>query len=218
MRLIVGLGNPGPEYAWTPHNLGFLVVERLGAQLYKLPEPPRLRGRMLDYLRWMRQPSRPIFRERIGHSYVVRGQFAGQDVVLAKPQTYMNASGEAVRELVEGFGIPTTEMIIVFDDIALPWGFIRIREHGSAGGHKGVESVLSSLGTDRFVRVRVGIQPYHAVRDLSRYVLSRIPSQGPLAEEAALGTQTAIEAIEVVLREGTQSAMAKYNKKIPLNQ
>src|SRR2546425_1507356 len=114
MRLIVGLGNPGPEYAWTPHNLGFLVVDRLaelGSMRVERPE---------------------------GKACIGRGQLAGQDVLLAKPQTYGNLSGLAVRELLSRFECDPTEMIVIYDEGALPRGLIRIRGRGSAGGRTGV--------------------------------------------------------------------------------
>src|SRR3990172_10459138 len=121
MRLIVGLGNPGPEYAWTPHNLGFLVVDRLAERAGIRVERPE------------------------AQAYIGKGRLAGQDVVLAKPQTYMNASGMAVGELVRRVEIDPAEMIVVSDEVALPWGMLRIRERGSAGGHNGLESIISAL-------------------------------------------------------------------------
>ena len=124
MRLIVGLGNPGPEYTWTPHNLGFHVVDRLAERAGARVERPE------------------------AMAYIGRGKLAGHDVVLAKPQTYMNASGMAVAELVRRLDADPAEMIVVADDVALPWGMLRIRERGSSGGHNGLESILGALGTD----------------------------------------------------------------------
>lgn len=189
MRLIVGLGNPGPEYAWTPHNLGFLVVDRLAERAGIRVERPEAKA------------------------YIGKGRLAGQDVVLAKPQTYMNASGMAVGELVRRLEIDPAEMIVVTDDVALPWGMLRIREHGSAGGHNGLESIISALGTDEFIRVRVGIRPEHPVRDLSAYVLMQLPKSDrqdvlEIAAEAA-------DAVEMILADGTAKAMAKFNRRVP---
>ncbi len=126
MRLIVGLGNPGIEYAWTPHNLGFLVVDTLA-------EEAGIRV------------TRPEAKSLVG-----LGQIAGQEVVLAKPQTMMNLSGLAVRELVGRAECEPSDVIVVCDDIALPWGMLRVRERGTAGGHNGLKSVIGALGTMEF--------------------------------------------------------------------
>jgi len=188
MRLIVGLGNPGPEYAWTPHNLGFLVVDRLG----------ELAGARLD---------RPEAK-----SYLGRGQLAGHHVLLAKPQTFMNASGMAVRELVERLGSDPSELIVISDDVALPWGTIRIRERGSAGGHNGLASIIGALGTDEFIRVRLGIQPEHPARDLAAYVLR--PMRRAELEAAAEIVETAAEVVQAILSEGTRRAMSRFNRRV----
>jgi PTH1 family peptidyl-tRNA hydrolase len=189
MRLIVGLGNPGPEYAWTPHNLGFWVVDRL-AELAGAPV------------------GRPEAK-----SYVGRGRLAGHDLLLAKPQTYVNASGMAVRELVARYAFDPAEALVILDDVALPWGMIRIRERGSAGGHNGLASIIGALGTDEFVRVRLGTQPDHPVRDLAAYVLR--PMRKKDLETAAEMVETAAEAVQVILSEGTKRAMSRYNRRQP---
>ncbi len=189
MRLIVGLGNPGPEYAWTPHNLGFLVVDRLaeiGGIRVERPE---------------------------AKSYIGRGKLAGQEVVLAKPQAYMNVSGLAVHELVERLEADPGEMIVVYDDVALPWGMLRIRERGSAGGHNGLKSLIGALGTDEFTRVRLGVQPQHPVGDLAAYVLS--PMRKADLEIAAEMVAGAAEAVEIILAEGTRRAMNRFNRRVP---
>lgn len=187
MRLIVGLGNPGPEYAWTPHNMGFLVVDRLAERAGARIERPEAK------------------------SYVGRGRLAGHEVVLAKPQTYMNASGMAVGELVERLEVNRAAMVVISDDVALPWGMLRIREQGSAGGHNGLASIIGALGTDEFIRVRVGIQPDHPVRDVSAYVLMRMSPAD--REEAAEIAAMAADAVELILAEGTKRAMTKFNRK-----
>ncbi len=189
MRLIIGLGNPGPEYAWTPHNLGFLVVNRLAERASIRVERPEAKA------------------------YIGKGRLAGQDVVLAKPQTYMNASGMAVGELVRRLEIDPAEMIVVSDEVALPWGMLRIRERGSAGGHNGLESIISALGTDEFIRVRVGIGPQHPVRDLSAYVLMQLP-KGDREDVLEIAAEAA-EAVEMILADGTAKAMAKFNRRVP---
>jgi len=189
MRLIVGLGNPGPEYTWTPHNLGFHVVDRLAERAGARVERPE------------------------AMAYIGRGKLAGHDVVLAKPQTYMNASGASVRELVRRLELDPAEMVVVLDDVALPWGMLRIRERGSSGGHNGLESILSALGTDEFIRVRVGIQPEHPVRDLSAYVLMQLRKAD--REEMLEIAAEAAGAVETILAEGVQKAMMKFNRRVP---
>ncbi len=189
MRLIVGLGNPGPEYAWTPHNLGFFVVDRLA-------EVGRIRV------------DRPEAK-----AYVGRGRLAEQEVLLAKPQTFMNASGLAVSKLISRFECDPAEMIVVYDDVALPWGYLRIRERGSAGGHKGLKSLIGALGTGEFVRVRLGVQPEDAVGDLAAYLLR--PMSKAELEIAAEMIEQAAEAVQVILTEGTQRAMSRFNRRVP---
>src|SRR5713226_4500013 len=187
MRLIVGLGNPGPEYAWTPHNLGFLVVDRLaelGGMRVERPE---------------------------GNACIGRGDLAGQEVLLAKPQTYVNLSGLAVRELLSRFECDPAEMIVIYDEVALPWGMIRIRERGSAGGHNGLKSVIGALGSDEFIRVRLGVQPEHPVGDLSAYVLC--PIHGSVEKIASEMIAEAAEAVELVLSEGAGRAMSRFNRR-----
>ena len=189
MRLIVGLGNPGIEYAWTPHNLGFLAVD-------KLDEQANIRV------------ARPEAKSLAGV-----GQIAGQEVILAKPQTMMNLSGLAVGEWVRRVECQPSDVIVLCDDIALPWGMIRVRERGSAGGHNGLKSVISSLGTMEFPRVRLGVQPEEFRGDLKEYVLRQIrrDEEDLVAEEI----EQAAEAVKVILTEGTQAAMNRFNRRVP---
>ena len=188
MRLIVGLGNPGIEYAWTPHNLGFLVVDALA-------EDAGIRV------------TRPESKSLVG-----LGQIAGHDVVLAKPQTMMNLSGLAVRELLSRAECAPSELIVVCDDVALPWGMLRVRERGTAGGHNGLKSVIGAIGTTEFVRVRLGVKPEEMRGDLKEYVLRQIrPDEEDLvAEEIEQGA----EAVKVILAEGTQAAMNRFNRRV----
>lgn len=187
-RLIVGLGNPGMEYAWTPHNLGFLVVDCLAERAGIHVERPEAK------------------------SFIGRGRMAGREVVLAKPQTYMNASGPAVRELLARWEADAAEMIVISDDVALPWGMIRIRERGSTGGHNGLKSVIGALGTDEFIRLRLGVLPDHPVGDLAEYVLR--PMRKAEMEAAAEAIELAAGAAEVILAEGSGRAMARFNRKV----
>jgi PTH1 family peptidyl-tRNA hydrolase len=187
MWLIVGLGNPGPEYAWTPHNLGFLVLDRLAEAA----------GANID---------RPE-----GRSFIAKARLKEQDVLLAKPQTYMNLSGGAVAQLLERFECGPENLIVVFDDVALPWGMIRVRERGSAGGHNGMKSIIAALGTMEFSRVRLGVQPEHPVADLAAYVLR--PMRKADLEVAAEMVDTAAEAVEMILSEGVARAMSRFNQR-----
>jgi PTH1 family peptidyl-tRNA hydrolase len=188
MRVIVGLGNPGMEYAWTPHNLGFLLIDVLA-------ENAGIRV------------TRPESKSLVGV-----GQIAGQEVVLAKPQTMMNLSGLAVRELVSRAECEPSDVIVLCDDIALPWGMLRVRERGTAGGHNGLKSVIGALGTMEFVRVRLGVKPEEMRGDLREYVLRQIrrDEEDLIAEEIEQGA----EAVKVILAEGTQAAMNRFNRRV----
>ncbi|MGD0839689.1 MAG: aminoacyl-tRNA hydrolase [Candidatus Acidiferrales bacterium] len=187
LRLIVGLGNPGPEYAWTPHNLGFFVVDRLAESAGIRVERPEAK------------------------SYVGRGKIAGQEVVLAKPQTMMNLSGLAVGDLLHRFDCEPSQLIVAYDDVALPWGMIRVRETGSAGGHNGLKSVIGVAGTMDFPRVRLGVEPEHPIEDLAAYVLR--PMRKGNLEAAADMIDQAAEAVSVILAEGVSVAMNRFNRR-----
>ena len=188
MRLIVGLGNPGREYALTPHNLGFAVIEALAAQA-------RLRRR-----------------QRVFRSELWRGRLDGKEVVLAQPQTYMNLSGPAVAELLRAADLEPADLIVVADDVALPWGQLRIRERGSAGGHNGLESVIAALETSAFLRVRLGIQPREGeVGDLAEYVLAPMGAKERKLAEAMVAE--AADAVRLILREGPSRAMTRFNRR-----
>ena len=188
MWLIVGLGNPGFEYAWTPHNLGFLVIDRLAERSGARVERPEAK------------------------SYIGKAKIAGHDVVLAKPQTYMNLSGMAVRDLATRMEAVPGEILVIVDEVALPWGHIRLRERGSAGGHNGLKSIIGALGTDEFLRLRLGIRPEHPVADLAAYVLH--PMRKSELEGAAEMVETAAEAVECVLSAGIKPAMNRYNRRV----
>jgi peptidyl-tRNA hydrolase, PTH1 family len=188
MRVIVGLGNPGIEYAWTPHNLGFLVVDALA-------EDASIRV------------TRPEAK-----SFVGLGEIAGQEVVLAKPQTMMNLSGLAVKELLSRADCEPSDLIVVYDDVALPWSMIRVRERGTAGGHNGLKSVIGAIGTTEFPRVRLGVKPEQIRGDLKEYVTRQIQrdEEEMVAEEIEQGA----EAVKVILAEGTQAAMNRFNRRV----
>jgi PTH1 family peptidyl-tRNA hydrolase len=188
MHVIVGLGNPGIDYAWTPHNLGFLVVDKLAEQASIRVTRPEAK------------------------SFVGRGKIAGHEVILAKPQTMMNLSGLAVRELVARAECKPSDVIVICDDIALPWGMLRVRERGSAGGHNGLKSVIGALGTMEFPRVRLGVQPAELKGDLREYVLRQIrrDEEDVVAEEIEQGA----EAVKLIVAEGTARAMNHFNRRV----
>jgi PTH1 family peptidyl-tRNA hydrolase len=187
MRLIVGLGNPGIEYAWTPHNLGFLALDRLAETGGIRIERPEAK------------------------SYIGRGELAGEPVVLAKPQTMMNLSGLAVKELLERLEIGPTGLIVLWDEVMLPWGTVRVGLEGSAGGHNGAKSVIEAVGSQEFCRVRMGVQPDHPVSDLAAYVLH--PMRRSEMEMAADTVELAAQAVEMILKEGTAKAMNQFNRR-----
>jgi peptidyl-tRNA hydrolase, PTH1 family len=189
MRLIVGLGNPGPEYQWTPHNLGFLAVDELANRGGIRVERPE------------------------GQALVGLGKVAGKEVILAKPQTYMNLSGNSVGRLMDKYEVEHGELLLMFDERDLPWGMIRIGERGSPGTHNGAKSVTSAVGTQEFARLRLGCGPDHPVGDLAAYVLR--PMKKSELEAAGEMVAAAGDAIEMVLTQGIAAAMNKYNRKAP---
>jgi PTH1 family peptidyl-tRNA hydrolase len=185
--LVVGLGNPGPEYELTYHNLGFLAVDRLAE-------------------RWQARVTRLDCRALAG-----LGRLEGRAVMLAKPQTFMNLSGQSVKGLLEKQGLTPERLLVVYDDLDLPWGGLRVRPSGSAGGHHGVEDIIRCLGTQEFARVRLGIHPGRPVRDGAKFVLSPLTAGQKKELEETLGR--AAEAVESVIVEGAGKAMAKYNRR-----
>ena len=188
MKLIVGLGNPGIEYQFTPHNIGFLAVDRLAEQ-HKV----RIANRRCRAL-------------------TGKATIAGHEVLLAKPETYMNLSGTSVRELVDEYEVePARDLLVIYDELDLPLGAIRIRERGSSAGHNGMESIIGALGTQEVPRMRLGIAPDHDVRDGAKYVLSQLKkSQLPMVDEVL---DRAARAVEVIFTEGIAKAMSLFNQK-----
>jgi PTH1 family peptidyl-tRNA hydrolase len=184
---IVGLGNPGPQYELSPHNMGFMAVDRLAAR---------------NGIRMVRPECRAL---------VGVGRIAGSEVLLAKPQTYMNLSGTSVRPLLEKWGLDPSRLIVVYDDLDLPWGSIRIRAKGSAGGHHGMESVIQMAGTSEFVRVRLGVHPGFEIRDDVEYLLA--PLRSGLRKELDPLLDRAAEAVESIIAEGVEMSMTKYNRR-----
>ena len=183
--LVAGLGNPGPEYERTPHNLGFLAVDRLAER-----------------------HSIRVTRKEV-NSLVGLGQVAGSPVVLVKPQTFMNVSGVAVKALLDRYELGAANLLLVYDELALPWRQFRIRPKGSSAGHNGVKSVIRSVGTEEFARLRLGIHPGHPIGDGAKFVLE--PIRKPMWNELDEMLDQAADAIESILAEGVEKSMAKYN-------
>jgi PTH1 family peptidyl-tRNA hydrolase len=189
MWLIVGLGNPGEEYAGTYHNVGFRVLERLAAG-----------GNARVNERW--EPCGPAL---ISGKVVI----GGQEAILVMPQSYMNKSGAAMPAVLQRFQATAQNVIVIYDDIALPLGKIRVRQKGSAGGHNGIKSLISAFGSDEFLRIRVGIHPDREVTDLRDFVLSRVAkADRELLDQAE---EVAAKAVETLIGEGVDEAMAQYN-------
>jgi PTH1 family peptidyl-tRNA hydrolase len=185
MYLVVGLGNPGPEYVATRHNLGFRVVAEMAKRLQVTS-----------------------FKNR-GQALMAEVNIANHKVILAAPQTFMNNSGLAVRELSNWYKILPAKVIAVYDDVDLEVGQLRVREKGAAGGHHGVESLIAHLGTTDFARVRIGIGRENLTDDVTDYVLQKIPAnQQPLLDEAVI---RAAEAVEAIITDGLPAAMNRYN-------
>jgi len=189
MFLVAGLGNPGEEYALSPHNLGFLTVDRL-AERYGI--------------RITRKDSRAL---------VGMGEIESCPVMLAKPQTFMNLSGTSLAPLMEKHAIPPDRLVLVHDELDLPWRALRIKPKGSAAGHNGMKSVIASLGTSDLARVRIGIHPGHPVRDGAEFVLAPIKrSQRKELEELV---DYAADAVRSIIAEGVAMAMTKFNRRAP---
>jgi PTH1 family peptidyl-tRNA hydrolase len=187
MRLIVGLGNPDPEYQWTPHNLGFMAVDELANRGGIRVERPE------------------------GKALVGRGKIAGEDVILAKPQTYMNLSGISVRELLGKYELDARDLLVLWDEAQLPLGTIRIHPDGSAGSHNGAKSVIGALGTEEFARLWLGCGPDHPLSSRKEYVLR--PMKKAELEVAAEMIGEAGDAVEMILTQGVDAAMNKYNRR-----
>lgn len=185
--LVIGLGNPGTEYDSTPHNLGFLTIDKLASE----------EGITV---------TRPECNSLIG-----RGRIAGREVVLAKPLLFMNRSGSPVKDLLEMYGAKPESLLVLFDDLSLPWGSLRLRVTGSAGGHKGVESVIEKLGTLEFPRLRLGIHPGKPFGDGADFVLKQFGKEKQEELDGLLGR--AADAVRLYLSNGAAKAMTETNRR-----
>jgi PTH1 family peptidyl-tRNA hydrolase len=196
VKLIVGLGNPGIEYQFTPHNAGFLAIDRIA------------------------QVCGVSVTNRRGKALTARTTFAGQDVLLAKPETFVNLSGLSVVALLQELelGTPANDLLVLYDELAIPLGQIRIRERGSAGGHNGIKSILSALGTEEWIRVRIGVgkPPTETGREIKAggkdFLLS--PFRKMQLQELDLVLDDAIRAVEMIFKDGVKKAMNEFNRKV----
>jgi len=186
--LVAGLGNPGKEYAETPHNLGFLAIDRLAAE---------------RAIRLNRNDSKAL--TGVGESE------SGIPLMLAKPQTFMNLSGVSLKALMAKHEIGPERLILLYDELDLPWGDVRIRPNGRPRGHNGVRSVAEQLGTEEFARVRLGANPGHPLKSGADYLLSRFSRQQGKELEEALGL--AAQAVNSIVADGVEMSMAKFNRR-----
>jgi peptidyl-tRNA hydrolase, PTH1 family len=189
MFLVAGLGNPGEEYALTPHNLGFLTVDRLAER---------------HGIRITRKDSKAL---------VGIGEIDGRPVMLAKPQTYMNLSGVSLAPLMEKHSVALERLVVVYDELDLPWMALKIKPKGSAAGHNGMKSIIGNLGTSEFARVRIGIHPGRPVSDGAEFVLA--PFRRSQIKELDELVGFAADAVSSIIAEGVSKAMTKFNRRAP---
>ncbi len=193
MKLIVGLGNPGIEYQFTPHNAGFLAIDRIAEECGV------------------------VVANRRGRALTAKARLAGQDVLLAKPETYMNLSGLSVAALIQELEISREDLIVLYDELAFPLGRLRINERGSANGHNGVKSISGALGTEEWLRVRIGVgrQALPDGREIKAggrdYLLTPMRKQELAVLDEVLDRVK--DAVEVVLTEGVSAAMNRFNRR-----
>jgi peptidyl-tRNA hydrolase, PTH1 family len=187
VKLVVGLGNPGAEYHHSPHNMGFAVIDRL-ADRFKVS---------LD---------RKRAKSRYG-----RLQLEHEEVFLIQPQTYMNLSGQSIKDWMREQGSNAGDLLVVHDELDLPWGTIQIRQRGSSAGHHGVESIIEALGLKEFIRLRIGVAPDHPVGDAAGYLLR--PMRHSQREALDEIVERAADATEMILRQGVAKAMNCFNQR-----
>ncbi len=187
MKLIVGLGNPGIEYQFTPHNIGFLAVDRIAGQC----------GVMVDN----RHCKALTGRTRIGN----------EEVLLAKPETFMNLSGMSVLELVRKYEVEPQCLIVIYDELDLPLGMIRVRARGSSAGHNGMQSIINALQTEEIARIRIGVAPDDPKKGGAKYILSPFRKSQMVAVDEAL--DVVAQAVNVIVNEGIAPAMNRFNRK-----
>lgn len=194
MKLIVGLGNPGPEYVFTPHNAGFLAIDRIA------------------------EDRNAVVNNRRGRALTGKAILAGYECLLAKPETYMNSSGASVAALVQELELdPQKDLIVLYDELAFPLGELRLKQNGSANGHNGVKSISSSLGTEEWMRVRIGVGRPNApdgreVKAGGKDYLLQPMRKADLAQMDEV-LDRALQAVEAILKDGIAKAMTQYNRR-----
>lgn len=188
MKLIVGLGNPGIEYQFTPHNIGFLAVDRIAEQC----------GVMVD--------------NRHCKALTARTRIGNEEILLAKPETYMNLSGMSVLELVRKYEVdPQQDVLVIYDELDLPLGMIRIRARGSSAGHNGMQSIINALQTEEIARIRIGVAPDDPRKGGAKYILA--PFRKSMLEPLDEALELTAQAVNVIVNESITVAMNKFNKK-----
>jgi peptidyl-tRNA hydrolase, PTH1 family len=187
MFLVAGLGNPGEEYASSPHNLGFLTIDRLAEK---------------HGIRVSRRDSKAL---------AGVGEIGGHAVMLAKPQTFMNLSGTSIVPLMVKHSIEIAHLVVIHDELDLPWTAVRIKPKGSGAGHNGMKSIIGSLGTNEFTRVRLGIHPGHPIQDGAEFVLA--PMRRPQMKELDELLSHAADAVGSIIAEGVEKAMTRFNRR-----
>jgi peptidyl-tRNA hydrolase, PTH1 family len=193
VKLIVGLGNPGIEYQFSPHNVGFLAIDRIAGNLGV------------------------EVRNRQCRAQTARTIIADQMVLLAKPETFMNLSGVSVRELLREYdATPESDLIVIQDELDFPLGTLRLHRRRSSAGHNGIESIIGALGTQDFLRIRVGVAPERKVSDGAEYLLAPMRKQDLAVVDGML--DTAAEAVKMILKDGPDAAMNRFNRKEPDEQ
>lgn len=188
MKLIVGLGNPGIEYQFTPHNIGFLAVDRLAEQC----------GVMIE--------------NRHCKALTARSRIGKEEILLAKPETYMNLSGMSVLELSRKYEIdPAKDLVVIYDELDLPLGMIRVRPRGSSAGHNGMQSIINALQTEEIARIRIGVAPDDPRKGGAKYILAPFRKSQLTAVDEALDVTA--QAVKVIIDEGIATAMNRFNRK-----
>ena len=188
MKLIVGLGNPGIEYQFTPHNIGFLAVDRIAEQC----------GVMIE--------------NRHCKALTARSRIGNKEILLAKPETYMNLSGMSVLELVRKYEVdPEKDLIVIYDELDLPLGMIRVRARGSSAGHNGMQSIINALQTEEIARIRIGVAPDDPRKGGAKYILAPFRKSQLVAVDEALDVTA--QAVNVIISEGIATAMNRFNRK-----
>ena len=188
MKLIIGLGNPGIEYQFTPHNIGFLAVDRIAEQC----------GVMIE--------------NRHCKALTARSRIGNEEILLAKPETYMNLSGMSVLELVRKYEVePEKDLIVIYDELDLPLGMIRVRARGSSAGHNGMQSIINALQTEELARIRIGVAPDDPRKGGAKYILAPFRKSQLVAVDEALDVTA--QAVNAIINDGMAMAMNRFNRK-----